>query len=412
MFECVASQPIFNARKEIFGYELLYRAGQESSVYDGIDGSSATKDVLVKAFIDIGIEEITGGRKAFVNFPAELIVEGVPLMLSNDVLVVELLEDVKPTEKILKACAKLKQQGYLLALDDFVYRPELEPLIKLTDIVKIDFLRCDEKKIRHDVKAVNYGRQKILLAEKIETHEMFELAKEIGFTLFQGFFFCKPTISTSKRVDSMKGSRLQLLRYLTKEDISFASLAEVIKRDVVLSYRLLKIVNSAYYGLQYTVTGILHALTILGLSEIKKWISLIVLNQTNIGRPNELIRTALVRGMFMERLALHMRKRKLRDEYFLIGLFSLANIIMGGTIESIMYDTHLSPSISEPLITGKGERAELLRMIEHIEKAEWMPYRILRINTVLSRRRSISFIWPRWWMPIRCLSDLSHRKRR
>ncbi len=139
MFECVASQPIFNIKKEIFGYELLYRAGRDSVAYDGVDSTVATKDVLVTAFSDIGIEEITGGRKAFVNFTAELVLDEVPHMLSNDILIVELLEDVRPTEEFISACRKLKRSGYLIALDDFVYSEELEPLITLADIIKIDF---------------------------------------------------------------------------------------------------------------------------------------------------------------------------------------------------------------------------------------------------------------------------------
>lgn len=328
MFECVASQPIFNIKKEIFGYELLYRAGRDSVAYDGVDSTVATKDVLVTAFSDIGIEEITGGRKAFVNFTAELVLEEVPHMLSNEILIVELLEDVRPTEEIMSACRKLKRRGYLIALDDFIYSEDLEPLIGLADIIKIDFLKYGVEDIRWNVDKVLNNRRKILLAEKIETYEDLEVARSLGFNLFQGFFFCKPIIANAKCADVLQISKLQLIKYVTDPEVSFFDLANVIKRDLVLSYRLLKIVNSAYYGLKYTVTGILHALLILGLNEIKKWISLIVLNQIKTTKPSELIRAALVRGIFMEKLAIHQKKRKSRDEYFLVGLFSLAEAIM------------------------------------------------------------------------------------
>jgi len=371
VFDCVASQPIFNTKTEIFGYELLYRAGQDSTEYDGKDPNSATKDVMVTAFSDIGIEEITGGRKAFVNFTSDLILHEVPLMLSNNILVVELLEDIRPTEAVLAACRKLKKRGYLIALDDFVYSEEYEPLIQLADIVKIDFLNCSEKEIRRDVKKINSGHRKILLAEKVESYEDLAVAKSLGFTLFQGFFFCKPKITNSKFIDTMKISKLQLLKYIADPDVSFFVLANVIKRDVILSYRLLKIVNSAYFGLKYSVTGILHALTILGLDEIRKWVSLILLNEIKASKPGELIRAALVRGMFMEKIAIHMKKRKNRDEYFMVGLFSLADAIMDSKIEDIMKQTHLSPEICEPLMTGEGEKAELLKIIVNIEKAQW-----------------------------------------
>jgi EAL and modified HD-GYP domain-containing signal transduction protein len=211
----------------------------------------------------------------------------------------------------------------------------------------------------------------VLLAEKIETYEAFEMARALGFTLFQGFFFCKPAIATSSRVDAMRLSKLQLIRSIADPEINFADLAEIIKRDVVLSYRLLKIVNSAYYGLNYSVTGILHALTILGLNDIRKWVSLIVLNQTKSSKPSELIRMALIRGIFMESLARNINEYRSAESYFLIGLFSLADAIMDVSIETIMKETHLSSEISEPLITQKGEKAELLQIIKHIERAEW-----------------------------------------
>ena len=387
MFECVASQPIFNTKTEIFGYELLYRAGQDSTGYDAADANSATRDVIVTAFSDIGIEEITGGKKAFVNFTADLILHDTPLMLSNNILVVELLENIRPTEEVLAACRKLKKRGYLIALDDFVYSEEYEPLIKLADIVKIDFLNCSEMEIKTQVRKISSGRRKILLAEKVETYGDLEFARSLGFTLFQGFFFCKPKINSSKSIDTLKISKLMLLKYIADPDVSFFDLANVIKRDVVLSYRLLKIVNSAYYGLKYSITGILHALTILGLDEIKKWVSLILLSEIKATKPNELIRAALVRGMFMEKLAVHLKKRKNRDEYFMVGLFSLSDAIMDSPMEFILRQSHLSPEICEPLITGQGQMAELLQIIVHIEQAQWDEAKIISEQYGIEQRR-------------------------
>ena len=371
MFECVASQPVFNIKKEIFGYELLYRAGKDSAAYDGLDGSAATRDVLVTAFSDIGIEDITGGKKAFVNFTQDLILDEMPLMLSSDILIVELLEDVRPTESVLAACRKLKRRGYLIALDDFCYSEDIEPLINLADIIKIDFLKYSEDEIKRNVIKVLSGRRKILLAERVETYEALEFARSIGFNLFQGFFFSRPVIANARCTEALQISKLQLIKYIADPAVSFYDMANVIKRDLVLSYRLLKIVNSTYYGLDYTVTGIFHALLILGLNEIKKWISLIVLNQVKTTKPSELIRAALVRGIFMEKLAIHQKKRNSRDEYFLIGLFSLAEAIMDTPMDVILKETHLSDEIITPLITGEGDKADLLKIITHIERAEW-----------------------------------------
>ena len=186
MFDCVASQPIFNTKMEIFGYELLYRSSINSVCFDALDMNMATKDVIVTAFSDIGIEDITGGRKAFVNFTADLVLEEIPHMLSSDILVVELLEEMKPTPEVLSKCRKLKQKGYLIALDDFIYSEEYEALLEFADIVKIDFLSSSEEEIKEAVRQINGTRQKVLLAEKIETNESLAFAKSLGFTLFQG----------------------------------------------------------------------------------------------------------------------------------------------------------------------------------------------------------------------------------
>lgn len=134
---------------------MLYRASTNSTCFDAPDKNTATKNVLVTAFSDIGIEDITNGKKAFVNFTADLVLEEIPHMLSSCILVVELLEDIKPTEAILEKCGNLKKKGYLIALDDFVYQTEYEPLLDLADIVKIDFLSCSEQEIADAVKKIN-----------------------------------------------------------------------------------------------------------------------------------------------------------------------------------------------------------------------------------------------------------------
>lgn len=371
MHGCVASQPIFNLKKEIFGYELLYRSSKDSAGYDGVDGSLATKGLILTAFSEIGIENITRGRKAFVNFTSDLILEEVPEMLSNDILVVELLEDVEASEPVLNACRELKKKGYLLAMDDFVYSEENDPLISLADIIKIDFRQYSVEEIKELVGKVNKFRRKVFLAEKVETNDDYELAVSLGFTLFQGYFFCKPTIKNAKQVDTLMASRFQLIGFAADPEIDFQDLASIIKPDVVLSYRLLKIVNSAYYGIQYSVKGVLHALIILGMKEAKKWLSFIILDEAIGSKPDELIRMALIRGIIMENFAIRKRDRNHKDEFFMTGLFSLSDAIMDAPIQTIMEETHLSPEICEPLISQKGERWDYIQIIAHMERAEW-----------------------------------------
>jgi len=187
---CVACQPILNINRQVFGYELLYRGNNTSVEYDSIDGNTATRELLDTAFGDVGIKKITGGRRSFVNFTYDLLVQGIPMLFSKDILVVEILEDVEPTEELLYACRKLKKNGYIIALDDFVFKPEYEELMKLADIIKVDFVQVKaEEELQDLVRHIRRVGEKILLAEKVETFEEFEMAKSLGFVLFQGYFF-------------------------------------------------------------------------------------------------------------------------------------------------------------------------------------------------------------------------------
>lgn len=371
MFKCIACQPIFNRNLNVYGYELLYRKNEDSVSYDAADGNRATRDVIATAFTDIGIEEITGGRKAFINFTSDLILDEVPNMLSNKVLVVELLEEVRSSEPIINACRKLKQKGYILALDDFVYSEENKGLIELVDIIKIDFQSMGETGVRDTLNKLRRHPRKIILAEKIETQKEFELALSLGFSLFQGYFFSKPILKSGRRADTRILSRMQLLNEIAKPELDFHKLADIIRKDVVMSYRLLKIVNSAYYGLRYSINNILHALVMLGVNESRKWISLILLSDVSGSKPDELIRMAFIRGMFMEKIALHLKKRKNKDDYFMSGLFSLAGSIFDVSLDIVLSEINLTPEITAPLLTGVGEVADFIKVVLCLETAEW-----------------------------------------
>lgn len=372
MIGCVARQPIYDLKKNVYGYELLYRQRMDSVAYDGVDGNVSTKQLLVVAFSSIGIEQITGGHKAFVNFTEDLLLDDVPFMLSNDVLVIEILEDVQPTPKVISVCRRLRENGYLIALDDFVYRPGMEGLIDVADIIKIDILNNTRKAVEGFIRRINRKRRKILLAEKVETVSDFEWAKAMGFSLFQGYWFSKPEIQSSKQVAPMKLTQLQLLRVLYAAELDFAKVSRIVERDVVLTYRLLRIVNSAYYGLKYSVTGVMHALTLLGTTDLRKWLSFIVLNQMNEERSGELVMMALIRGLFMEQVAEHTKcGRRNRDECFLIGLFSLADVILEAPMEAILDVSHFQAVVVNTLLGKPSIYADYLQIILYYEDAHW-----------------------------------------
>ncbi|MBN1227266.1 MAG: HDOD domain-containing protein, partial [Deltaproteobacteria bacterium] len=265
----VARQPIFKKNKRVYAYELLFRDSLTNTFPD-IDGDSATSKVLFDSFLSIGIEKITGRKKAFINFTEDMLLEKAPLIFSKDKIVVEILEDVRPELEVVNACRDITRDGYMLAMDDFNYRPELEPLISISNLIKIDFRSTPYEEIQEDIKRLSrYDAH--LLAEKIETYEEFSKALEMGFTYFQGYFFCKPEIIKGKDISASELNILNIMVEANKEEIDFQILEGLIGRDVAISYKLLRYINSAYFKRVRKISSIRQAITLLGERRIRRF---------------------------------------------------------------------------------------------------------------------------------------------
>ncbi|SMC35848.1 EAL and HDOD domain-containing protein [Papillibacter cinnamivorans] len=366
----LARQPIFDVKLNVIGYELLYRSSEKSAAYDGSDPDMASMETIMHG-LDDGIKTLTDNRLAFINFTETLLLNEAAIILPRSHLVVEILEGILPVKDVVKACRKLKKQGYMLSLDDFVFSEEYRPFLELVDIVKIDFLNRKEEEIKKDVKLLSeYGNIR-LLAEKVETQEIFSVSKEMGFTLFQGYFFSKPVIMERKSIQPVQINQLQMMRCAMDPLVDYKKLAAIIKNDTVLSYRILRLVNSAYYGMKYNIKSIHHALAILGLNSIKKYVTLFAVNTMKEEKPEELMRISLIRGHFLESLAPIIRNKKAKEDLFLLGLFSLIDVMSDTPMEEIVEKTKMPEKVAQALTTGSGKYAELLSIIKNYEKGNW-----------------------------------------
>ena len=270
----VARQPIFDRRQHIFAYELLFRQGQEN-YYSAADGDQATSQVIVNSFWLIGLSTLTGGKRAFINFTANLLKNEIVTMLPADQIAVEILETVNPTADIVEACRKIRKLGFLIVLDDFVFEPRFEPLMELADIIKIDFQITG---IEEQIKLIEMCRGKDIrfLAEKVETPEEFRQAMELGYTYFQGYFFSKPIIVAGQSIPKNKSVNFRLLQQISSSLLDLDKLEKLIEKDVFLTYMLLKYINSASFGIRASIRSIRQALALLGVKEAVKWAALIV----------------------------------------------------------------------------------------------------------------------------------------
>ena len=371
MNQFIARQPIFDRHMKVYAYELLHRSNSTQNFADVRENpNKASSETMVIGFHNIGIAKITGGRRAFVNFTEQLLEAGVATLFPHEHLVVEILENVRPTETVIEACRQLKKKGYMLALDDFVLSDEMAPLLKLADIIKVDWLATPPREIPKLLSSVK-PLTPCFLAEKIETKEAYEAALSMGFSLFQGYFFSKPTIISKKKAEPLMAHYLQLIRLANCEDVEFCELANIIRRDAVLTYRLLRLVNSAYFGMQYQVSDIQNALVILGLRETRKWVSLLAMMGICADKTEELVRVSLIRGRTLELFCKRFLTGEDAGNYFLIGLFSLLNIILDSSMSDVMLGLSVPHEVSSALTDGQGRAARLLQLLEVYERGQW-----------------------------------------
>ena len=368
----MARQPIFDANKNIYGYELLFRHGLENFFDETLDKDYASSKVLLDSFLVFDLNVLTRGKRAFLNFTERVLLSEVAQSFHQNSIIIELLEMIEPTPEIVSVCKKLKNNGYLLALDDFQYHPRYLPLIQLADIIKVDFQLTRGEEERQDV--IKQGGDKVMyLAEKVETQDEYNLAKEMGYTYFQGYYFSKPVIVAGKEIPSHKLNLVQLLKEINQPEMDFDQLGKIIQRDVSLSYKLLRFINSAAFGIPNEIHSIRHALNLLGVNEFKKWISLVLLSQIGSDKPNELMINSLIRAKFCELTAASIGQKAKAPHFFLMGLFSLIDAFLDHPKAEILRELPIPGDVKTAILEKEqqGKLSQVLRLIAHYEQSKW-----------------------------------------
>ena len=364
----VARQPIFDAALKLFGYELLFRASRENR-FTSIDQEHASLSVIANSFFVFGIGNLAGEARAFINFTRETLLNEYAFALPRNCLVVEILEDIPPDEEVLAACARLKERGYILALDDFDQRAKSEDvgaLLDMADIVKIDFAACDE------AQRARYARELLprgvsLLAEKVETSADRDRALELGYSYLQGYFFAKPEVLVRQQAPALRAHRIEIIRELHRENPSLRKVEDLFKHDPDLSYKLLRHLNSVAFSFVSRVDTIWRAITILGERGMRAWASVVVLAGLGGDHLSEVIVTSVTRARFCELIGKELKLGARCDDLFLMGLFSLLDVLMQCTMEAAISAVPLSADAVDALL-GKPNRfkkiLELTRLYE------------------------------------------------
>jgi len=364
----VGRQPIYNRKQQVVAYELLYRAGN-GNFADISDGDRATTEVIINSVLDIGLESIVGKRTAFFNLTSSFIRGDHPLPLDNKQVVLEILEDVEPDPHVIRGMRQLAENRYVIALDDFEYSDKFIPLLEVAHIVKLEVMGRSRQELENRLEKLRPFKLK-MLAEKVETHEEYELCKELGFDYFQGYFFCKPHIIEGRSLPANRLVVLNLLAKLQDPEVDLEELEQLIVQDVSLTYRLLRYINSAAFSLGKEVESVHRALVLIGIQTIKNWVSLLLMARID-DKPKELMRTALIRARMSELLSeLHGHKEE-HDRYFTCGLFSVLDALMDRPMEELLGELPLNDSIKQALLEHGGDAGSVLTEVVNYEKGAW-----------------------------------------
>lgn len=362
----VARQPIFDAKLKVFGYELLFR-GTATDCSGRFDDDLATSRVLYAGLFSIGLDRLTFGKTAFVNFSRSMLVSDMVRKLPKDRIALEILEHVEADTTVTDACATLRTTGFRIALDDFLPGPRTNALIPFADIVKVDLLNTPEALCEAIPKRFAGGKR-VFLAEKVETHEQYRKAIDWGYTLFQGYFFCRPLQVNTREIGANKHVCFRLLKAIQDPSINMEGLERIIRQDVYLSFAIIRYINSAAFGFRARVKSLKHALSLLGLRKIREFGTILLLKRLGNDKPDELVRQSLVRGRFAELLATNAG---LAGEAFLAGIFSLIDAILDRPMRPVIDELGLSDDIAAALLNAPGPLTSLLDAVVSYERGDW-----------------------------------------
>ena len=364
----IARQPILDESGLVFGYELLYR-GAPGDTSCAARSDLASASVITTAMLDLGLGTLTGGRRAFLNVTGSLVIEQIDALVPPNDVVLELLETIDVTDELIAACRKLKAKGYVLALDDFVAGSDAEALLPYVSFVKVDVLQTpmpEAAELARRFKPLGVT----MLAEKVESRDVYEYTRDAGYTLFQGYYFCKPVLQMGAAIPAHQMVYIRLLAALSNPDLSMLDLEALVKQDVSLSLRVLRFVNSAAVPIRTEVGSIRQALLLIGIEPIRKWASVWCLAGLNRGATPELTTLALVRARSCELIG---EQSRLLDasELFVVGLFSLLDVLLSRTMADALDNLPLPPSTADALLGRRNKERLVLDAVIAYESGEW-----------------------------------------
>ncbi len=383
--EVVVSRfPIFDKHRDVFAYELFFRS--PSDIHRGLKSEPppksqkeshakpAAKEEVDSLFI-AGLKRLTGGKRAIFNFSSDMILHQIPLLFPSQFMAIGIQDyptkDSQSTGNgsLIRKIHEIKEAGYLLIINDWLFNEGDAKLVKMADIIGVDF-RSPGLQKRFFFPDEPHLRPRFL-ARSIETPTDYDIAAEKGYQYFQGEFFCKAEFVSIRNIPSYKFNFLRILKEINRPDVRVDQIEEILKRDLSITYKLLRFINSAAFSLKTTVQSIRHALTLMGEAEVRKWLSLIVLSGIGTDKPHELLSYTLIRAKFCEFIAAALNAQKDIPNFFLLGMFSMVDAFLDRPIDEILEELPLKDDVKAALIGKPNLYREVLDICIDFERAEW-----------------------------------------
>jgi EAL and modified HD-GYP domain-containing signal transduction protein len=364
-------QPILDRKQDLVAYELLFRSGQANSA-NVDDDMLATATVINHTFTELGAEAVLGRHVGFLNLNAALLFSDVIELLPQDKVVLEILETVQVTPRLVERCKELKERGFRLALDDFSDRyDEYASLLDIVEIVKVDLQLLDRQQLAQTTARLRKWPVK-LLAEKVDSREQMQFCMDLGYDLFQGYYFAKPTVITGKRLSPGQATLLRLMG-LVLSDADTPEIEAMFKHSPDLAINLLKLVNSAAMGAQSQIRSVTQAIAVLGRGQLQRWLQLLLYAQSSEASsrfPSPLLVLAASRGKLMELLVQesHPNDRELIDRAFMTGILSLVHVLLGVPMTEVLERVPVSDQVRAALLSRENFLGTLLSLVEALEE--------------------------------------------
>ncbi|XOV77895.1 MAG: EAL and HDOD domain-containing protein [Aestuariibacter sp.] len=366
----VARQAILNRKEQTVAYELLFREGVSNVFPVGTDPVVATSKLVTNHHLNVGFKNLTRGKKALINFSEQAILDGTPSLLPFKDVVIEILEHTSPTQEVYEACKQLHEKGFRLALDDFQYHHGWERFLPFTSLIKFDIQAIPLAQAKESLAQIKPKRHIKLLAEKVETVEEYKEAYALGFHYFQGYYFRKPEMLQHRDIEAQALVVMAIYKEVMSKNINFNRVAKHFEKDMSLTYKLLRLINSGAFQLQSKISSIKQALVYLGDTEARKFIILIATAHLGEHTPIELVRSSVIRARLCEAI-MEKKNSKNPGQAFLLGLFSLIDAILGKPMEEVILRLPLEDDIREALLGFKNDLFHLLELVKAYEAGSW-----------------------------------------